>query len=436
MARVSDAPLADPTTRLGQLQRGCGDGFLAVLAAGAAAHDDLLACICGDPRVEPTMEARARYYGELAAAVGLPVAPLLAHGARGEGCGLADETVAVLWALGDAGAQAALADDAMADEHLLRIVRCLWAAGWATPAALPPRARAHCLRLAREDADCAAAAVRQDRRTGLGGLAVDELLELGRDPRHGRSDRLLGELCARGDEATRARLFAVLSTDLVYGRVRLAARALGLCADDRALPLAEELFARPDELGDPTRRLDGTTRMRRGCLVDYVVHLPGPHALAQARRWRDWGGYFDVVVGAVYREHATAADRDALEAFLAANAGRDGGVAVIDELDALARLGDPRSAPLLLAVARDAAFSHARRRALHALAMMPDAPGAAEALRVALWDCEDEAAADACSFLPSLGATERARVAALADSCIAAKELRLRATARLRRPMR
>jgi hypothetical protein len=430
---VPDVPLADPTTRLGQLQRGRGDGFVAALAVGVAAHDELLACVCGDPRVEPTMEARARYYAELVVAVQLPCEPLLAHCARGDGAGLADEAVAALWALGEPAARAALADDALDDALLQRLVQRLWAAGWATPADLPGRARAHCLRLAREDADCAAAVVRQDRQTELGRLSVDELLELGRDPRHGRSDRLLGELCARGDEATRARLFAVLSTDLVYGRVRLAARALGLCADDRALPLAEDLFARPDELDDPTRRLDGTTRMRRGCLVDYVAHLPGPHALAQARRWRGWGGYFDVVVGAVYREHATPQDREALEAFLAANDLRSGGLQGIDELDALARIGDPRSAPLLLAVARDAAFSHARRRALHALAMMPDAPGAADALRLALWDCEDETAADACSFLPTLGAVERARVEALAGSPIAAKELRLRAAARLRR---
>jgi hypothetical protein len=150
-----------------------------------------------------------------------------------------------------------LADEALADELLLRIVRCLWAAGWAAPAAMPPRARSQRLRIA---------------------------------------------------------------------------------------------------------RVDGTTRMRRSCLVDCVVHRPGP----QARRWHAWGGYFDVVGGAVYREHAKAAGRDALEAFLAANTGRGGGVAGTDELDALARPGDPRSAPLLLAGARDAALPYAQRRALHA----------------------------------------------------------------------
>jgi hypothetical protein len=138
----------------------------------------------------------------------------------------------------------------------------------------------------------------------------------------------------------------------------------------------------------------------------------------------------------VFREHATPADRETLEAFVASNAARDGGMAVIDELDALARLGDRRSAPLLVEVAATTPFSQARRRAVHALAMMPDAPGAPGAqaeLRAALWDCEDETVADACSFLPTLDIDGRARIVALASQPLAARELRLRATARLRR---
>ena len=59
------------------------------------------------------------------------------------------------------------------------------------------------------------------------------------------------------------------------------------------MTLAEDLFARPDDGAEPSRRMHGVTRMRRSCLVEYVMHLPPPHALAQARRWRGFGGYFE-----------------------------------------------------------------------------------------------------------------------------------------------
>lgn len=420
-------------SRLGQLQRGHGRGFRRALADGDAAHDDLLACLLADPRREPEFEARSRYYAELAAAVALPLAPLLAHAVDGRAAALVCDTLAGMWALGEPRVRAFVADDAADEPVLAGLVACLHDGHLAMPVDLPPRARAIWLRCAREGAQCVAAVVRPDRATELAGLSTDELLELGRDARHDRRDRLLAELCARGDAPTLDRLFATLRDDVVYGRVRLAARALGLCADDRPLELAEDLFARPDDGAAPSRRMDGVTRMRRSCLVEYVMHLPPPHALAQARRWRGFGGYFDVAVGAVFREHATPADREALEAFVAGNAARDGGMAVIDELDALARLGDSRSAPLLAEVAATTPFSQARRRAVHALAMMPDAPGALAELQAALWDCEDESAADACSFLPTLDDDGRARAATLAACPLAFAELRLRASARLRR---
>ena len=73
---MAAVPLADPSTRLGQLQRGHGRGVRRALADGAAAHDDLLACVLADPRREPEFEARARCYAELAMAIAVPIAPL------------------------------------------------------------------------------------------------------------------------------------------------------------------------------------------------------------------------------------------------------------------------------------------------------------------------------------------------------------------------
>ncbi|MBL8722783.1 MAG: hypothetical protein JNK49_01990 [Planctomycetes bacterium] len=427
------APLADPQSRLGQLQRGQGRGVLRARADGVAAHEDLLACVLADPRCEPAFEARSRCYAELALWLAVPLEPLFARAVAPAGS-LVGETLAGLWALGSPAVRAFVADAAVDEAALAAVVAALFDGRWAVPVDLPPRARALWLQHAREDADCVAAAVRSEARSELAGLTTDELLELGRDAQNDRRDRLLGELCARGDAATRNRLFATLRDDVVYGRVRLAARALGLCADDRPLALAEDYFARPDADHVPPGRLDGVARMRRACLVEYLLHLPPPHALAQARRWRGFGGYFDVAVGAVFREHATPADREALEAYVGAHAGRDGGMAVIDELDALARLGDSRSAPLLLEIAATTTGSQARRRAVQALAMMPDAPGAVAELQAALWDCEDETAAVACSFVPELHAAGRARLVELVAQPLAAPELRQRASARLRRP--
>jgi hypothetical protein len=164
-----------------------------------------------------------------------------------------------------------------------------------------------------------------------------------------------------------------------------------------------------------------------------MQHLPPPAALALARSYHPRGGYFTHVAGCLFQAHATTADRAVLEAFVAARQQDDGGVAVICELDALGRLADPRSAPLLAEVAREAAYSHARRRAVHALATMPELPLAQAVLHEALWDCEDETVADACAFLPALGDAARQRIEAVAVSPVVDGELAGRAQRRLQR---
>ena len=431
---TADPPAIEPsTTRLGLLQRGRGDGFLAALQAGPAAHDDLLQCLLHDPRLDPQLEGRGRYYGELVVDLALPLPPLLAGLRDASEPQLGHEALAAAWRMGHRPALAVLADQDTGDAVVAGITACLWGFGWATRVQLPPRAAAVWLQLELERADSTHAEVRPRAPSALAALPLGELLELARGPRSTRRDRLLGELCARGDEATRSHLAAVVTDDLVYERVRLAARALGMLGDERLLPLAEAHFAREDVFADPRRRLPGDARMRRACLADYVQHLPPPVALALARSYHGRGGYFTHVAGCLFQEHATSADRAALEAFVAARQSDDGGFDVISELDALGRLGDPRSAPLLAEVAREASYSQARRRAVHALAAMPQLPLAQAVLREALWDCEDETAADACAFLPELDAAARQRIAALAASPLADAELVARAERRLQR---
>lgn len=417
--------IAPATTRLGQLQRGRGAGFLAALAAGAAAHDDLLHCLLADPRRDRQTEQRARYYGELLVAVDLPLEPLLGPlRAAPEGV-LGHDVLAASFALGHAPTRELLADENTAEPLVAGITGCLWGERWARAVDLPPRARAHWLRLDLQNADSARSERRPQAPTPLANLSVDAVLELARGPQPVRRDRLLGELCARGDAATRARLAAVVADDRVLDRVRLAARALGLLADDRLLPLAEDLFAREDVFADPERRLPADLRMRRACLSDYAQHLPGPMALPLARAWHERGAYFTTVAGKLFELHATAADRRRLEAYVAANIDDEVGA----ELDALGRLGDPASIPLLVEVAATTPASRARTRAVRALSFVARHPLAQATLREALWDAEDEAAELACGTVAGDDEVRR-RIAALAANPLADAELTARALAR------
>lgn len=428
-----NAPQPAPApTRLGQLQRGRGAGFLAAMAAGPAAHEDLLQCVLGDPRRDRELDHRARYYGELLVATALPLEPLLAplHEAP-EGV-LAHDVLAAAWVLGHAPVRELLAAATTAEPLVAGITGCLWGERWARPIDLPPRARAAWQRLDLQQADSAQCAWRPAAPTPLASRSVDEVLELARGPRPMRRDRLLGELCARGDEATRARLAEVVASDRVLERVRLAARALGLLADERLLPLAEELFAREDVFADPERRLPAELRMRRACLADWAQHLPGPVALPLARAWHDRGDYFTQVAGALFELYATAADRRRLEAFVAANAAGDASIG--DQLDALGRLGDPASVPLLAEVAATTPSSRARIGAVRALTAVAAHPLAQQVLHEALWDSEDEAAELACAFATTLAPSEHQRITTLATHALVDGELAGRAMQRTHRP--
>lgn len=424
--------LAPPTTRLGQLQRGRGDGHLAAQAAAALAHDDLLQCLCTDPRADRQLEHRARYYGELLVAVELPLAPVL-DALRDAGPGaLGFDALAAAWALGHAPVRALLADAHTAEPIVAGITSGLWGEGWAHFVDLPPRARACWLKFELPDADSKSRERRPAEPTPLASLSVAEVLELARGPGPVRRDRLLGELCARGDDGTRAQLIDVVTGDRVFERVRLAARALGLLGDERLLPLAEDLFGREDVFEDPTRRLPAELRMRRACLTDYVRQLPAPLGRLLALAWHERPGYFATVAGTLFELHATAADRQRLEAAIAAQAAA-GVFTSVAELDALGRLADPASVPLLVEVAEASTYSLARTRAVRALARLVAHPLAQAVVRQALWDAEDEASELACAAAGALDAAAKARVATLATSPLVAAELAARARERVAR---
>lgn len=71
---------ADPSTLLGRLQRGRGEGYRQALAAPKPeAWDCLLDCICNDPRLDSQVESRAEHYASLAIETALDLAPLVQY---------------------------------------------------------------------------------------------------------------------------------------------------------------------------------------------------------------------------------------------------------------------------------------------------------------------------------------------------------------------
>ena len=398
----------------------------------------MLRCVLEDPRVDRALESRGRYYGELMAHLDAPVDPVVRALRGSEEELLGHEVLAAAAACGHAASRRLLDDGALPLE--LRVALAGWLVEWgaASPVELPAPVRERVLADMLDLSDSAAVArgLRARPSETLEGRSVDELLELARDARLARLDALTEALAARTTPAERDRIWACVRGDVVHGRVRTAARALGAMGDERALPLCEELFGLPDAQagGDAAPQLTGFDRMRRSALAAYCNRLPAERQRELARRWHPRGGYFSVVAGTMFEEHATEEDRVYLERCVRAELDCGTGWEVICELDALRRLADARTVPLFVAVAEQADYSHARRRAVHALALHArEGRGEAAPLREALWDCEDEAVADACAFLPVLDGRSLARVRALAELPAAEPELRERAARRLAR---
>jgi len=418
---------AAATTLLGQLQRGLGQGFVAALAAGAAAHDAVIEGVGRPATGEPTA-CFVRYFAELVLTLAVPIDGLIAVAAA-DGS-LAPAVLAGTWRLGHADVRRLLQDPATPEPLLARIVGELWARGWATRTELPPPAARLWLQFALDEADSAAARRPPLSPADYDSLAVQQLLELGRDVRHEQTYTLFAALRRQDGEPLRQALAHEVQHGLVFGKARLAARVLGALGDERLLPLAIELFGRADDARGHGPRLAGYDRMRRSCLQSYVCQLPPLRALQLARAWRGRGGCFEVVAGAVLAEFAEGDDRLALERLVARHLGADDGFDLLHELEALGKLGDARSAPLLIEVAGQTVSPAVRCRALLALAAMANAPGAAAVLRLALWDADDEAAVVACG-VPVRGgdAAARHRLTALAGHALAGERLRAAATA-------
>jgi hypothetical protein len=406
-------------TRLELLRRGRGNGFLAALADPAAARDEVLQCIVhDDPERDAQVERRARWFAELCARLDVPLAPIAAHvGGRDPDAQpavrLGYEVLAAAWVRGHAPARQLLMRPGVSAELVDGVASAIWGQGWATPERRRemPRRAVECVH-------------RLDEQWGTttdppppihDAATFAELLDLAvAHWHHGALAVLQAELTRRAGPADRLLLAEVVAQDPEPARVRMAALVLGQLGDDRLLPLAEQEFARPDEPLVPARALPDWDRQRRVALLHYVAALPAAATLAAARRWRPRGGYFEVVAVRVLERHAEPADREWVEELVRRELPTDPGY-YAPWLDVLARLADPRSAPLLAEVVERATYSYARVRALRAFARMVGAAGAAALLHEALWDAEDEAVRWACALQDPLDREAVPRLAELGD---------------------
>jgi len=438
-------------TRLGQLQRGRGVGFLAALAAPRAANDELLRCVLEDPRVDRQLETRGSYYAELAQWVDIDVAALVRRAGDGEAW-LVVDVLAELVARGDPIAATLLThperEPAAAAAVLATLVACgEWAADHLQVGAaaflaehleatgelvhaveIDPefwdRWRGSLWRVERAFVDAAAQAAAAAARapapfTDLGRLTTENLLD---HARHGRVDwqHARAALARRDSEPDRAALADVVASGHDAPLLAIAAGTLAAFGDLRLLAIAEAMFARKDlDFGGVANAIE---RQRRAALLQYVEALPPAVVLPLARRWFWRAGFLRVAAGAVLRRHAEAPDREWLEDHVASTPGTASD-RITAEIDALARIGDVRSLPVLVGVAERATSSFARTHAQRGIATHAQDARAQVALREALWDCEDEAVELACAHAVLRDSPARKRVAEIVAAPLVSAEL-------------
>lgn len=454
----SDAELEDPQTRLGQLQRGRGAGFLSALAAGEAAIADVLTAAAFDPRWDRQIESRAGYYAALLHALGADPHPLAVRiaeiGARTEDdawdAWLPIDVLVRLAERGDAAAAGLLADavaggplwraclDAVADvggEALLRrtipttaihqlVARVLaedlaGAIGEPDDPLTPWLSEVPALRFVagRDPASAprtldgpierVAGRIRIPRPAVDASMSTEELLAHTEPAALRFVVALLDE---RRDAATTARL--VRAADESNPRQALAAlAALGRRGWPGFVDLAEghlrALTAAPPGVGRRDPMFLGYSR--------YLAALPPDVVLARARGWFHEAWPLGNVGQDVLAQHATEDDLPLLHTAGAAALAAGEMYRLCSILEALTTVGSARSLELLCAAYESVPYSWARRRALEGLARLPGETSAQAAMHEALWDCEEQSRGLACAHVDRALPGVRSRLRALAD---------------------
>ncbi len=445
-------------SRLGQLQRGRGAGFLAACASPRAARDELLQCVVADPRLDRHIESRDAYYGELVERVDLDLAPIVQRASEDD-AGLAVGVLAELAARRHPGAVALIEHPGrrpQASAAVLEHLRCY--PGWAAAHLQRPavqhladhleqrdeliddveiygefweRWRATLPEVERAFIDSAAKAAAEVALAppplrDPAALSTVELLDhVGGE----NTSRASAELMQRGSEPDRA-LLAAYVEHARHGprRVAIAAQTLGMLGDLRLLAAAEAIFARSDL--DAFGVDHAFECQRRAAFHQYFRALPSAVSLPLSRVWWPRGGHLRIAAGAVLERDAEPADREWLEDFVQRWACLSSHH-TISEIDALAHLGDARSLPTLITVAEQAASSWARLRAMRGIAAMAKDDRAQTVLTEALWDSEDAVRELACQHGTLSLPAARSRLAEIAAAPLLDASTREVAAARM-----
>jgi hypothetical protein len=462
MASSSHQDLWAPgKSRLGALQRGRGDGYLAALGAGESAAREVVACVIEDPRWDRQVETRDGYYARLLCAldanvddiskylevldrdtdadddipVWLPISVLAEMAVRGHAGARTAVTVAAgrpkLWrpclemlvesggidlvdAVVTPAAARALADHAAPDELDEAVAQI--AAPWAKWAALVPAIAA-----SRERIAGAAQHERGPRRRPSleASLTTAEILAACDAPG-------LSRPAARRDPATEALLVRTATTGA--GEARMVALAVLARRGEVGFIAEAEAFLRA-EAGDPALRQRGHAR-RRGWLR-YLEALPAAASLPLARRWFAEPWPLSLAAEQIFVRHATEDDRAMLEAAGAEALVTGAMYRLCHVVEALGEIGSAGSIELLCAVLRDVPYSYARVRAVRALQQHTAVDHVRVLLTEALWDCEPDAREVACEVVDPTSETVRARLVELAQDTREDKDIREDARRRL-----
>ena len=401
--------------RMGQLQRGRGAG----LADPESARSEVVSCVLQNL-------GRPAYYGELIARIHCPIEALLAL-ARNEPEDEGSVQVLAEAALRGHADAMLLISDAIEPEESAGMLHYLygehpeWLRDHATDRAMLHLAEYLPLLDAEVSLNreywspwrtrlsdvwwrwAGKVESRSSRRViqpcpDLTALSVEQILDLGKEALRSHGEAVLAELASRESESDRARLALQVTTK---AESRLAGRALARQGDLRLMRLAEEYLDRGDV--GPT----GKT------LADYVTELPTAIALPLVRAWHPRGGRFRYVASRILEEHAEPGDREWIEAYVDLDTGS--GWELLGELDALTRLADPRSAPVLARCAVRATYDWARARALEGLGRMKAEPSARSALTEALWDADEWCREVGCLHAPIEEPGVRERLLAIAS---------------------
>lgn len=403
MAATDNSP---PDTLLGQLQRGLGRGYLAVLRARRGA-DELLACIAEDPRWDRQVEERAAFYAKLALELEVPVAPIATAMAGGEDGYLAADVLAEMAVRGRGDALTALRGGLRESDWLTALEALDRAEQEYGEALVRPEDLSSVA--AREPGELRNAISNSGlpwRRWAAGEPRLRGLLEeanMARDPgppaatRHPDTAMSTAELLSIAEPRNGMKVAGVLSdrrdaesiaalVDAAQGddrNQRLAAyRALGAQGNTDLLEhVASRLEADP---GGPSH---GAARPP---MLRYLESLPAELTLPLARAWVGQSTGAASAAQHILARHALPEDRDLVERTL--NAALDQGTIyeACSMVEALEAIADPRSAPLLISVFERIQYSWGRPRVLRAL-VAAGAESVTELAHEALWDCEEEA---------------------------------------------